>query len=259
MNGLDLSVYQKGINFRTIKVEGYDFVILRGGFTGWGTGESLHKDEYFEDFYKKAKSNKLYVGCYWYSCANNYEKGKREALYLYNHCLKGKQFEFPIYIDVEDDHHQMGNKQGTTDAIIGFCETLENLGFYAGVYANLNWFNNYIELDRIKRFDKWLAQWSSKPTETLKFGLWQNSSNGNVSGKRVDTNISFYDFPNIMKNKKLNGFSDEIKPETIYIVKQGDNLSSIAKKFGTTYQKIANDNNIKNPNLIYPNQKLVIK
>lgn len=44
-----------------------------------------------------------------------------------------------------------------------------------------------------------------------------------------------------------------------YIVKSGDTLSAIAKKYNTTYQKIAKDNNISNPNLIYPNQKLVIK
>ena len=47
--------------------------------------------------------------------------------------------------------------------------------------------------------------------------------------------------------------------ETIYIVKSGDTLSAIAQKYNTTYQKIAKDNNISNPNLIYPNQKLVIK
>lgn len=47
--------------------------------------------------------------------------------------------------------------------------------------------------------------------------------------------------------------------ETIYIVKSGDTLSEIAKKYNTTYQKITKDNNISNPNLIYPNQKLVIK
>jgi LysM repeat protein len=44
-----------------------------------------------------------------------------------------------------------------------------------------------------------------------------------------------------------------------YTVKAGDTLSGIAAKFGTTYQKIAKDNNIANPNLIYPGQVLVIK
>lgn len=52
---------------------------------------------------------------------------------------------------------------------------------------------------------------------------------------------------------------NNVSSETIYIVKIGDTLSEIAKKYNTTYQKIAKDNNISNPNLIYPNQKLVIK
>ena len=55
------------------------------------------------------------------------------------------------------------------------------------------------------------------------------------------------------------GASNNVSQETIYIVKSGDTLSAIAKKYNTTYQKIAKDNNISNPNLIYPNQKLVIK
>lgn len=45
----------------------------------------------------------------------------------------------------------------------------------------------------------------------------------------------------------------------IYTVKPGDTLSAIAKKYGTTYQRLAMDNHIANPNLIYPGQKIVIK
>lgn len=44
-----------------------------------------------------------------------------------------------------------------------------------------------------------------------------------------------------------------------YTVKLGDTLSGIAKKYGTTYKKIAKDNNIKDPNKIYVGQKIIIK
>ena len=64
-------------------------------------------------------------------------------------------------------------------------------------------------------------------------------------------------YPN-QKLKIYTNVSQETK-ETIYIVKSGDTLSAIAQRYNTTYQKIAKDNNISNPNLIYPNQKLVIK
>lgn len=41
-----------------------------------------------------------------------------------------------------------------------------------------------------------------------------------------------------------------------YTVQYGDNLSSIATKLGTTYQSLAQQNELSNPNLIYPGQVL---
>lgn len=46
--------------------------------------------------------------------------------------------------------------------------------------------------------------------------------------------------------------------ETVYTVVKGDTLSGIAAKYGTTYQEIAKENGIKNPNLIYPGQQFKI-
>ena len=109
MKGLDISSYQNGISLDKIKNAGYEFLILRAGFTGYGTGVSYNKDNQFENFYDQAKSKNIPVGAYWYSCANTYDKGVAEARYMYENCLKGKQFEFPIYIDVEDTHHQVNN------------------------------------------------------------------------------------------------------------------------------------------------------
>ena len=207
MRGLDISSYQDGINFNMIKESGINFLILRAGFTGWGTGKNYNKDKCFEEFYNKAKLHNIYVGAYWFSCANTYELGCKEAEFMYENCLKGKQFEFPIYIDVEDTHHQLGNKQGTTDAIKGFCETLEKLGYYVGVYANLDWFNNHINTNDILQFDKWLAQWTNTPSTKYSYGLWQNSNNGIIGSMIVDTDISYVDYPKIIKENGFNGYS----------------------------------------------------
>ena len=212
MKGLDISSYQNGINFNQIKDAGVQFLILRAGFTGWGTGVNYNKDNCFENFYKQAKQVGIPVGAYWYSCANNYEKGVAEAKFMYENCLKGKQFEFPIYIDVEEDRHQRVGKTYVTSAIKGFCETLEKLGYYVGIYANLNYFNNYINTPALNMYDKWFAYWKkdlNKPSFPYgDYGLWQNSSDGYVAGQRVDTNIAYKDYPTIIKNAKLNGFTD---------------------------------------------------
>ena len=46
--------------------------------------------------------------------------------------------------------------------------------------------------------------------------------------------------------------------EKFYIVKQNDTLSKIANMYNTTYQKLADYNNIKNPDLIFVGQKIMI-
>ena len=48
------------------------------------------------------------------------------------------------------------------------------------------------------------------------------------------------------------------RPE-YYIVKSGDNLSKIAQIYATSVNQLVKWNNIKNPNLIYPGQKLRVK
>lgn len=45
---------------------------------------------------------------------------------------------------------------------------------------------------------------------------------------------------------------------SVYTVKSGDTLYGIANKYNTTVAKLVSDNNIKNPSLIYPGQKLTI-
>lgn len=57
-------------------------------------------------------------------------------------------------------------------------------------------------------------------------------------------------------NEILNGKSSKT---ITYTVKKGDTLSGIAKKYGTTVNKLVKDNKIKNKNLIYVGQKIVIK
>ena len=95
--GVDISRWQKGIKIADLKNAGYQFAILRGGYTGYGDLQK-YKDECFEDFYKQAKSINFPVGVSYDSCASTENKGIEEANFLYENCLKGKIFEFPVYI-----------------------------------------------------------------------------------------------------------------------------------------------------------------
>ncbi len=278
--GIDISKHQNGINLSKVKSEGVEFVIIRAGYTGYIDGISKAKDESFEKHYINAKANGLGVGAYWFSRATTYANGKAEAEYMYNNCLKGKQFEYPIAIDVEDSYYQAkAGKPAVTSAIKGFCEYLEAKGYYVCIYANTNWFSNKMNINELSKYDKWVANWTNIKPSNPSGGLWQFGGETNkirsnkVAGMTVDQNYAYYDYPTIMKQKGINGFNinetvksqEPVTPQptypssdTVYLVKAGDTLSSIASKYGTTYQTLAAYNNISNPNLIYVGQQIKI-
>lgn len=208
IKGIDVSKFQGGLKITDAKKAGFDFVIIRGGLTGYGSNRPKIKDIYFEDFYKQCKAAEMPCGVYYYSCATNTQEGINEAKFLYEKCLKGKRFEYPIYVDVENEYWQADDKSGVTDAVIGFCDTLEKLGYFAGVYASLSWFNTKLDTARLNRFTKWVAAWSKeKPAFKYNaFDLWQNSDSGVIGKHIVDTDIAYKDFPSVIKSAGKNGY-----------------------------------------------------
>lgn len=222
MKGIDISSWEKGLKLKN----DINFVILRASYTGYGgDGTSKYKDDTFEDFYNQCKNLNIPVGCYHYSCANTYDKGKSEGEFIYNNCLKGKKFEYPIYIDVEDTHHQQNNKRGVTDAIKGFCEYLESKGYYVGVYgSDISTFQEKVYIDELKDYDKWVARYGSKPKYVKDYQIWQSSENGSYNGYEVDTDECYINYPKIIKDGGFNGYG-----KTTVCYKKGDSNDIISQ------------------------------
>lgn len=216
--GIDLSSHNGGISFEALKNEGVEFAILRAGYTGYGDGVSKAKDTQFENFYNQCKAYNIGVGAYWFTIAKSYDEGIAEANWMYENCLKGKQFDYPIYIDVEDDTGgrnwlKNAGRNRITDGIVGFCQRMEELGYYVGIYANLDWFNNWIDQDRVASYDKWLAYWTSNhPNTYLASDMWQFGGEYNairspyIAGQNVDQDYCYYDYPSIIKSLGFNGY-----------------------------------------------------
>lgn len=220
LKGIDISTWQTS-KFDFDKIKDLDFIIIRAGFTGTADGVNKNIDNCFEINYQKAKRYGIPVGCYWYSCANTAEKGKAEAEYLYKYCLEGKQFEYPIYLDVECDQYQTGKNKGVTNAILAWTDYLEAKGYYVGVYANYNYFINHLENERLNRINRWLAYWTeNKPQLKFDYSMWQYTSGLIINNMKVDGDYAYKDFEKIIKDAGLNGFSKpapEPQPKTMTI------------------------------------------
>ena len=200
IKGIDVSVYQQKVDFEKVKKSGIEFVIIRGAI---GT----RKDTMFESHYSNAKNAGLKVGCYYYTLAKNVAEAKGEAD-VFLSCIKGKQFEYPIYFDIEDPSLQNLGKQTLTDIVLTWCGKVQSAGYYVGIYANPDWFLNRLDLERLKGFDKWLAHWVSVPKWDNSFGgLWQygltrvDGYNGDIDG-----DYSYRDYEKTIKSLGLNGF-----------------------------------------------------
>lgn len=201
--GIDISTWQgANVNFEKLKADGIQFAILRAGYGKYIS----QKDDTFETNYAKAKAAGIPVGVYWYSYADGTALAVQEAQ-ICMQAIAGKQFEYPIYLDVEEASQAKLGKTALTNIVDTFCSTLEKAGYVAGYYCNLNWYNNYLDPSKLSKYTLWLAQWQVNAPQA-KCDVWQYADNGHPGGisGNVDMNYSYRDFPTEIKAAGKNGF-----------------------------------------------------
>ncbi len=207
---LDMSSYQrpKDMDLDEISKQ-IDGVILRVGFTGWGTGESLYYDDHFDYYYEEFTKRGVPVGGYWYSCADTPAEAIKEANFMIEK-LNGKQFALPIYWDTEDAYHQQKlSAKELTKVGQAFLDTLEQAGYYAGLYASSSWLRNELNMEDLET-EVWVAHYGvSKPNYSGDYGMWQYTSEGNLDGHDgpLDLNYMYKNYMRIIQLLGLNGFN----------------------------------------------------
>lgn len=207
--GIDISRWQGNFDMAKAKSEGVKFVIIKGG----GGDNSLYIDQKFEVNYNNAKSLHLPTGCYWFSKALTIAAAKKEAEYFYTNCIKGKKFELPIYIDVENKEQLAVGKRLLTDIIKAWCDYLESKNCYVGIYSSLSMYSTYMYDDELQKYAHWVAQWSTSCTYKKDYGMWQFGGETNkirtnkIAGIVCDQDYMLVDYPSIIKNAGKNGYS----------------------------------------------------
>lgn len=212
IKGIDVSRYQGSIDFNKVKASGIEFVMIR---CGTGYGQKACKDVKFETYYKQAKAAGLKVGTYFYSYAPSVTQARAEAAWVLD-WIKGKQFDYPIVFDMEEQRVAKLGKAKVSAIAIAFCSVVEHAGYYVSIYSSKSWIESYYVSEVYEQFDLWVAQWASKCTYKGNYGMWQYTDKGIVPGVTggVDCNIAYKDYPTIIKNAGLNGFTKPVRPTT---------------------------------------------
>lgn len=203
MNGIDVSKHNGSIDWKNVKAQGIDFAIIRAGYGRFDN----QKDERFEEYYRLAKKEGIKLGAYLYSYAKSVAEAEKEAE-IFIKWLKGKQFEMPVFYDVEEKSQSLKGKKFVSDIVKAFCQKLERAGYYVGIYASKYWLENYIDDECKQKYDVWVAQWTSQNSYKGQYGMWQYSATGKISGVNsgVDLDKSYKDYPSIIISGGFNGF-----------------------------------------------------
>lgn len=192
--GIDVSKWNKEIDWVKVKEAGVDYAIIRCGYRGASTG-SLVEDPYFAANIQGATEAGIKVGLYFFTQATTEVEAVEEASMAIMLCNEYR-LAYPIFIDTEgaggNGRADTLDKETRTEVCEAFCETIENAGYTSGVYASKNWYHKNIDAGKLDKFVIWLAEYKSTPTYEGDFQMWQYTSNGSVEGieGRVDMNIS---------------------------------------------------------------------
>lgn len=193
--GIDVSKWNKEINWSAVKSAGVDFAIIRCGYRGSSTG-SLVEDPYFLKNITGATEAGIKVGLYFFTQATTEVEAVEEAsmaIMLAN----DYQLDYPIFIDTEgaggNGRADDLGVEARTAVCKAFSETIIAAGYQAGIYASKNWYENQLYAEELSDYVIWMAQYSDSPTYEGDYLLWQYTSKGSIDGinGNVDLNISY--------------------------------------------------------------------
>lgn len=197
--GVDISKLQDYVDFGRVKRAGIDFVMLRVGSRGYGTGQ-LNLDDSFSDNLQRATEAGLDVGVYFFSQAVTTDEAVEEAdLVIEN--LGEYQLTYPVAFDME----KIENDTARTDSLTraektaitkAFLDRIAEAGYKTMIYGNKEWLIKEIDMSKLTAYDVWLSQAADIPDYPYKFAMWQYSFEGAVDGITgyVDMNISFINY-----------------------------------------------------------------
>lgn len=178
--GIDVSKWQKEIDFKKVKEEGASFVMIRVGSQQGVNGEYI-LDPYFKKNIENAIKNNLKVGGYFYSYASSNKEAKKQANWVLKQ-IKDYDISLPIAFDWEcyNDFNAMElSLFGLNEIAETFLERIEQEGYKGMLYGSKNYLN---AIWKYHNHDVWLAHYTKQTDYTSDYIMWQLCQNGQIDG-----------------------------------------------------------------------------
>ncbi len=196
ITGIDVSAYQKEIDWEKVKASGVEFAIIRVGFRGYESGK-LVEDSYARINLQNARAAGLDVGVYIFSQAISVEEAAEEAEFLLN-IIRDYDITMPVVYDweqvgVDTARTEKMDIRTLTDCTLEFCRIIEEAGYTPMVYFNRHQAKYLTHLPEVKQYDFWLAAYTDRMRWDHKIKMWQYTDSGKVDGieGNVDMNVWF--------------------------------------------------------------------
>ena len=197
--GIDVSEHNSNINWTRAKAAGVEFAIIR---CGYGMNQSNQDDDWFFQNVRGCLDNGIPFGIYLYSYADGTSRASSEADHvlrlLREAGLNPSSLAYPVYYDLEEKSLENTANRGLLANIAKtFCNKISNAGYTPGVYANANWFTNYLTDPCFNNWSKWVASYPYRGSENAKttyngtYDMWQCMSTGRVDGINTAVDINF--------------------------------------------------------------------
>lgn len=198
--GIDVSEHNRTIDWEAAKNDGVKFAIIR---VGYGNDLANQDDKYWLRNVSECERLGIPYGVYIYSYAKNADMARSEADHVLR-LIAGHDLSYPVYFDMEDKSQFNATGGDSTELAkiaSAFSEKIEAAGYDVGIYANRNWFTNYLTDPVFDNWVRWVAEYGvSQCQYGGEYGMWQLSSGGRVKGidypaddegGRVDVNLMY--------------------------------------------------------------------
>lgn len=191
--GVSVSAEDGEINFGRLKKAGVDFAMIRIGSRGYGSGNLMADDMFYENINKATEAG-MDVGVTFYSQAVTTEEALEEA-YRVIEGLQGFTIVYPVAFDMEYVKNDTARVQGLsrdqkTEIARTFMDAVQQAGYKVILYGDKEWLIRRVDLSKLISYDVWFSQDEDTPDYPYKFTMWEYTKNAKLDGMSESARLS---------------------------------------------------------------------